>query len=269
MNLQSFLQSGLLESYALGHCSPSEQEEVTSMLSQHEEARAELKNIETALEQFAQTQAVAPPDWMKGRIEDLIKPTMSPPPSLPAPEGFATPNTPSSGFNILSMLLGASAIVLGTLFFNSSSKANALETDLEKAKIQLQDCDTQKNSAQKLQQQIAHLSDPNTQKTAIKWLETGVNPDATASVYFNAKTQQAYVSQVGIPNLQANQDYQLWVIVEGNPNPLPLNLLKTDDVLANVNGFSGKAQAFAVSIEPKGGSTTGKPTTVVMLGKVG
>jgi anti-sigma-K factor RskA len=268
MNLQSFLQSGLLESYALGQCSPSEQEEVTLMLSQHEEARAELANIETALEQFAQTQAVAPPDWMKGRIEDLIKPTPPAVPSIPAPEGFATPN-PTSGFNILSMLLGVGAIVLGTLFFNSFSKANALETDLEKTKIQLQDCDTQKNSALKLQQQIAHLSNPNTQKTAIKWLEPGINPDATASVYFNAKTQQAYVSQVGIPSLQANQDYQLWVIVEGNPNPLPLNLLKTDDVLASVNGFAGKAQAFAVSIEPKGGSTNGKPTTVVMLGKVG
>jgi anti-sigma-K factor RskA len=264
MNLQSFLQSGLLESYALGQCSPSEQEEVTLMLSQHQEVRDELKNIETALEQYAQTQAIAPPDWMKGRIEDLIKPTVSPPVVPPT-----SVNPPTSGFNLLSMLLGAGAIVFGTLFFNSFSKANALETDLEKAKIQLQDCDTQKNGALKLQQQIVHLSDPNTQKTAVKWLEPGVNPDATASVYFNEKTQQAYVSQIGIPNLQANQDYQLWVIVEGNPNPLPLNLLKTDDVLASVNGFSGKAQAFAVSIEPKGGSPNGKPTTVVMLGKVG
>jgi Anti-sigma-K factor rskA len=261
MNLQSFLQSGLLESYALGQCTPSEKEEVTLMLSQHEEARAELKNIETALEQFALTQSVAPPDWMKGRIEDLIKSPLSPP-VVPT----AVPKPPISGLNILSSLL---AIVFGALFFNSFSNANTLKNDLEKTKTQLQDCDTQKNNAQKLQQQIAHLSDPATQKTEIKWLEVGKNLDARASVYFNSKTQQAFVGQSGIPVLQANQDYQLWVIVEGNPNPLPLNLLTNDGNLASVNGFRGKAQAFAISIEPKGGSTNGKPTTVVMLGKTG
>jgi anti-sigma-K factor RskA len=261
MNLQSFLQSGLLESYVLGQCNPTEKAEVELMLGQHEEVRTELKNIEMALEQFAQTQAVAPPSWMKGRIEDMLEPK-SPIPTT------TTPQSSTNGSNFWSMILGASALVLGTLFFNANNKAKTIETDLNKAKIQLKDCETQKATTQNLQKQIAHINDPATQKTVVKWLETGVNSAASASVYYNSKTQKAFVSQSGIPPLQGNQTYQLWVIVEGNPNPMPLNLLKNEDILAAVNDFNGRAQAFAISIEPKGGTPNGKPTTVVMLGKL-
>jgi Anti-sigma-K factor rskA len=265
MDLQSFLQSGLLESYSLGQCDPTEKATVELMLSQHEVVRTELENIETALEQFAQTQAVAPPEWMKGRVMDMLDPMSKP--SLPT-----TPNAPNipngRDFNLLSLILGAGAIVLGTMFFNSNNKAKILKNEAEKAKTQLIDCEKQKNTNQSLQQQIAHINDPATQKTLVKWLESGVNTEATASVYFNSKTQKAFVGQTQIPTLPTNQDYQLWVIVEGNPNPKPLNVLKNDDTLAAVNNFVGKAQAFAISIEPKGGSINGKPTTVVMLGKV-
>ena len=61
MDIQSFLESGLLESYALGQCTATERTLVEDMLAQHAEARSELSAIESALEQYANAQAIAPP----------------------------------------------------------------------------------------------------------------------------------------------------------------------------------------------------------------
>jgi anti-sigma-K factor RskA len=263
MDLQSFLQSGLLESYALGQCSPAEKTEVEAMLAQHEAARTELRNVEMALEQYAQTQAVAPPAWMKGRISELLQQEQHP------PNASSGQKMPKSGLNGWAVLLGVASILLGTLWINSLSKENALKNELNKAQIQIQDCETEKNKAQSLQEPIALLQDPATQHADLAWLEPGENAAARASVYFNPNTRKAFVGQASLPALSGNQDYQLWVIVEGNPNPIPLNLLDGAQTLAPVKPFVGQAQAFAVSIEPKGGSPNGKPTKVVMLKKIG
>ncbi len=102
MDLQSFIQSGLLEAYVLGQCSAEERAQVERMAAEHAEVRAELSAIEASLEAYAAAQAVLPPDWMKTSIhgtDQYRKRRMFRPRMFLLPEGakgFA--NLPNPGF---------------------------------------------------------------------------------------------------------------------------------------------------------------------------
>ncbi|MEO6039969.1 MAG: hypothetical protein ABIQ93_16270, partial [Saprospiraceae bacterium] len=85
MDLQTFIQSGLLESYVLGQTTAEERSLVERMLSQHAETRTELSAIEQAIERYAMAQATPPPDWMKGRILDQLEQMTPPAPAIATP----------------------------------------------------------------------------------------------------------------------------------------------------------------------------------------
>ncbi|SKB81248.1 cupin domain-containing protein [Daejeonella lutea] len=72
MNLQSYIESGILELYALDQLDPNEREEVERMLSVFPEIRAELDQIQSALERYAHSQSIAPPPHVKDKISESI-----------------------------------------------------------------------------------------------------------------------------------------------------------------------------------------------------
>jgi hypothetical protein len=54
MNIQAYIESGILEEYVLGTVSPQEKQEVECMASIYPEIQQELQILETALEKYAQ-----------------------------------------------------------------------------------------------------------------------------------------------------------------------------------------------------------------------
>nr|WP_294793154.1 cupin domain-containing protein [uncultured Mucilaginibacter sp.] len=68
MNLQDYINSGLLEQYCLGLLDSDEANQVVSYCSKYPELREELKNIEAAIEKMSAEKAVAPPDQLKEKI---------------------------------------------------------------------------------------------------------------------------------------------------------------------------------------------------------
>ncbi len=80
MDIQSFIQSGLLEAYVMGQCTAQERAEVERMAAAHPEVRAELDAIERALEKVAQANAVPPPAGLRDQILERIQ---AEPPGMP------------------------------------------------------------------------------------------------------------------------------------------------------------------------------------------
>lgn len=72
MNLQSYIESGILEMYALDQLDLNEREEVERMASVFPEIQRELENIQTALERYAHSQAINPHPRVKQKIQDSI-----------------------------------------------------------------------------------------------------------------------------------------------------------------------------------------------------
>ena len=69
-----------------------------------------------------------------------------------------------------------------------------------------------------------------------------------------------------VPAIAANQDYELWLLPADNQPPVSLGLLpKEGNFRSRLPDLAyEKAAGIAVSLEPKGGSTTGAPTGPVL-----
>ncbi len=261
MNLQNFLESGLLESYILGQCSPDERKIVEQMLAEHEMARKEKDAIEAALEQYATARAVAPPGWMRGRILDQI--------SVPSASPVAAPAA-TNWLKISCFALAAAAALATALYFNAHSKTQQLETEKNTIQQQAINCEQERTQAQRTNDvQMAILTDPNTKGVKLNWIDATTNaPGAVGMAFNNQDKNTTYLRLTNLPALAANEDYQFWVITAGNPNPQPLDVIRYQDSVLIQTQFRDQAQAFAMSIEPKGGSPNGAPTKVVMLGSI-
>ena len=67
-NVQAYIESGILELYVLGNLTPEEKLQVEGMMSAHQTVRAEVDEIERALEVYAHKNAVEPADDKRTRI---------------------------------------------------------------------------------------------------------------------------------------------------------------------------------------------------------
>jgi anti-sigma-K factor RskA len=91
-----------------------------------------------------------------------------------------------------------------------------------------------------------------------------VNPAGYGKLIWDPKKQQALLQVSNLPAVPNNKDYQLWLIKDGTPIPAGIfdingaskNSFFAIEQLANVN--KQNANAFAITLEPKGGSS--KPT---------
>jgi hypothetical protein len=112
------------------------------------------------------------------------------------------------------------------------------------------------------EQLLAVLTDPGAQ--AINLNPQQVAPNAQAKLQFNPDGQIAVLSLNGLPELQASQQYQLWLF-DSTGTPLPSTTFDATakNVVINAEAKFGGYVNFAVSVEPKGGSQA--PTGPIAL----
>lgn len=252
MSVETFLQSGLLETYVLGQCSPEEWATVEKMLARHESVRDERDRIEAALFQYANTFAVTPPEWMRGRIMDNINQDV---PKLQQGNRLVK--------RVMPLLIGLAALAL-VMFWNYRQQ-QALQQQIDQQSVELRACTDRESELQQANVQMAFLTDPNTRAVPVKWLDPA-NTSGKVMAYYNPVLQQTFIKTDALPALAANEDYQFWIVVKGKEStPIPMSVFGNSDALIKM-GYEPDAVNFAVSIEPKGGSPNGIPTKVVMLG---
>jgi phosphate/sulfate permease len=68
MNIQAYIESGILEEYVLGTVSPQEKQEVECMSHIYPEIKEELLRTESALEEYALKHQTSPPASLKESI---------------------------------------------------------------------------------------------------------------------------------------------------------------------------------------------------------
>jgi anti-sigma-K factor RskA len=101
------------------------------------------------------------------------------------------------------------------------------------------------------------------------------NPDAAQAMNasfvasLSADGTALVLKPVNVPAVDAARTLELWAVpAQGAPRSLGLVSASTGATLQRANLLRGTA-AFAVSLEPAGGSPTGAPTgPIVSLGKV-
>ncbi|NJO86836.1 MAG: hypothetical protein HC821_01925 [Lewinella sp.] len=118
MDIQQYINSGVLELYALGQLPEAEAAEVAAKVKQYPAVAAELALIEENLEALALRHAVTPPP---GVLPGILA-QLSPRPATPAPTAPPAEAKAGAGLGWLAWGLAALGLGLATYFFGTLGK---------------------------------------------------------------------------------------------------------------------------------------------------
>lgn len=266
MDLQSFIQSGLLEAYVAGQCNATERQEVEHMVAQHPEIRAELAKIEQALENFAFANAVLPPEGLKNRILDQLAKKMETPeaPEMPNNAISTPPKAKSSSLRLYQVLTLTLAALASFFFWRSmfiSAENKELNNKATTLQTQIDDCAKRREQAEPM---ANLLRDSDTHPVILK--DGDVGKSYAVRVFNNTVRKECALDVTSLPVPSPGQHFQFWAIVDGVPVSMGMVTL---DAIAGWQPlpYIENATAYAISQEPTPKGSL-KPTVVVASGNL-
>lgn len=284
-NIKAYIESGILELYVMGDLSAQEVREVEDMIAKYPELRLEIEEVERSLEHYAKQNAVMPSSDLKDKILNSLEGNINPvqihqEKFTPAEKPKVVPlhQAPSSGSKVKNLQYALAACI-GLLIVSVVALFSA-HTELGEAKEQIAGLSQQNqkytnavNFMQKSNDELQKVVDmgENPDWAKVQLAGVGNSPDAQMTVYWNKKNQDVMVvsSKMKLPTHDADHQYQLWAIVNGKPVDLGVFDNKTDSstLLLRMKEVSA-AQAFAVTLEKRGGNPTPTMEQMVVMGGV-
>lgn len=261
MDIQNIISSGLLELYAAGIASENEAKEVEQWAAQYPEVAAELKEIAEGLEAFAQVHAIVPSADVKEKIFSSINKTETAKiVPLPAENKVEL----IEKYPYWKMVAAATVVLLiASIALNIATYNKYHETgkDLVAARETL-DSIQEKNKI--MEEGMNVVQSKYSVPVSLKGLEAA--PDAAAKVFWMQNTGEVFIDPSNLPETPAGKQYQLWAIVDGKPvdGGMILTSKKGDKYRIQKMKSFGKAEAFAVTLEPEKGNPTPQGPMFVM-----
>lgn len=273
MDIKTYIESGIIERYVLGHVSPQEKQEVECMSHIYSEIDEELRKIETTIEQMAMTGAVKPSLDLKGKIMERIKTEKQELPTNQKQEAKVIPlNVVNASNNFYKYSAAASVIIIigiGSALWYMNNQRATLNQKLTAKSIEI---DSLTYQGEKLQNTLLATStnlqfvkDIGTKKIQMNGTETHSNMLAT--VYWNTNSKKVLLEVNHLSTPSSDKQFQLWAIVNGQPQNMGVFDLNTTSSFVEMNAASD-AQAFAITLEPKGGSIAPSLDQMYVIGNV-
>lgn len=263
MNVKDYIASGKLESYALGLLSAEEQREVEQAAQQYPAIRQALREQERTLGQFSQAYAVQPPTQLRDQILDAAAGPTAPPENT-AKKTSRSPKPWTIAATVLFLISGG----LNVFQFQQRQQAHQELTQAQQRLAEIQ----QEQQAlvaryEQSQDYLAVLTDPATQRFIMEPPKKG--RDAyRADVYWNRQSQMAYMDVLNLPAPPSQKDYQLWALKDGQPIDMGVIQIDPSDPRPLIPaGEVAAADAFAITLEPAGGSATPTLSQLQVMGK--
>jgi len=274
MNIQEYIESGILESYLLGVTNPAESAEVERLLEEYPALQIELTALQGTLENYALQFEQEPPAALKNRVMEALTIEQTNTentgwsalelPLAPEPQSNIKPLRGKNTWQMAASWVLLALSIAGNVWFftnwrNSEEKVLALES---RNQILAHEGQTLKAN---YQEEVAILRSPH-----LKIIPLAGQPDfptASAVVYFDQTRESVYLSGLNLPTAPAGKQYQLWAIVDGKP--VDAGMIDGNSMLLKMRSFS-TAAAFAISLENTGGSTTeaGPKGAIYVMGAV-
>ncbi|MEO9872204.1 anti-sigma factor [Ekhidna sp.] len=267
MNIEEYISSGILEAYVMDQLSKAERTEVESMIAKHPELKDEIEAIELSMETLAFATAVTPPSNVKEKLMTKIEP------SEKEKETPVIAMQPNGSFGALKYAAAASIVIaLASAFlaFNYWSKWKSAENQLSDLIAQNQQFADNYNQVNQqlddIQNAVAIMN--NTAYKRVVMNGTDSSPNALATVYWNESNADVYLSIQNLKELSQDQQYQLWAIIDGKPVDAGVFSPGNSNSLVQMKNIGSGAAAFAVTIEPRGGSESPSLETMQVVGNV-
>jgi anti-sigma-K factor RskA len=275
VDIQAYISSGKLELFVLGELSEREREEVINLAKQYPEIQLELDQIEEAFFQFDNQTGVNPSSSIKKKIfESLDKGMGESPAVVPLPkEEEVHVKTVSiqpwkayfAAASIVAVLASAAAVYFALQYNNLDQRFTAL---LQEQTMLAEELDQYKVNFEQADTQLETLLAGNYKRIPMKGEGFEMQKDAAVDVWWDKGSASVFVSVNNLSGLEEQFDYQLWAI--GEQGPIGIGLVNAGQKfsLQQMQAVAS-AGAFAITIEPKGGSESPTLEKLVVLGNVG
>jgi len=290
-NYQEILESGRLEQYALGELDPAARAEVEAQASRYPEVRQELDALLAGLDVYAEAHAMTPPAGMRERVLGRVlaeiasaapAPTAAAPiseaptmrvsasnPHVASAAPVAAPAARRSGWAIAaSIALLLSLVGNALLYSNLQQTRGDLAVALGAQTRFASATQVMERRLSATQEQLHVLRSPDEYKL-VALAGTPAHPAARARVLFNKAAHRVYIDVAQLPPLPPGKQYQLWALDQGKPVDAGVLTAATTagDGLQQMKNIAS-AQAFAMTVEPTGGSAGPTLDTMTVIGNI-
>ncbi len=234
MSIKDIRESGLLELYVLGDLSAVENKTVENYLLEFPELNGDIDEIRSGLELYDKVHATDPP---AGIIESIL--ATAPPPRTTR---VVKNKIPAYMYGLLGLL---TALLIAGIFYH-------FHVVSEKDQL-IVECERLRNDSQSSNDLYASILDGDNQMVIGQ--STDKFSSAETVLILNEQEQRAFINARSLPSINANQQFQLWSL-KGGLDPRPLDVFDGVDATFLEVEFVPATDAYAITIEPRGGSTT-------------
>ena len=249
----------------MGLTSAAETAEVAAWAKQYPEVAAEIEAIQSGLENYAQTHAVAPNPSVKEKLFAAINTNTA----APVVDIKTKENATAKVYSISPTWKYAAAasviLLVGSLIFNYTyyNKYQSANKELATTQNELQQ---QIASAQSMDTAIRVMGDMQATQVVAKSIDT-TTADMGARIYWMKNTNDVYIDPANLPKAPEGKQYEFWAIVDGAPVNGGVITTEINGKKVHVQKMKsfGKVQAFAISLEDAGPAKA-KPDKVMAVG---
>ncbi len=206
--------------------------------------------FEISLEQQAVQNAIQQPAAIKEKIMTTV---------IGSAKVVPIKSTPVVKMNWLKYAVAASLVLLaGSLYWNISlyNRNKQLKNDYANTVVKMDN----------MEEQIRMITqNPNIKMAAMKGMDP--SPASFATVYWDTTSKDVYLLVNNLPKPPGDKQYQLWALLDGRP--VDMGMIKNEffigqkELLLKMKNASA-AQAFAITLETKGGNPEPKGDMYVM-----
>lgn len=284
-NLKAYIESGVLELYVLGDLSSEETLQVEEMAARYPEVRAEIDAIEQAMEQYAVQNAVEPSADVETRLfeklgfsdlEEQEEVVSNQPVYTEEPKIIRLDGSDGKVRTLRYALVACVALLVmsvAALFitYNKLNDAHSQIASLNLDKQKFAGVVSKLEYDNKGLNNMAEMADSKEWAT-IRMQGQAISPKSKMNVYWNKKDKSVLINYVAmdLPKADAEHEYQLWALVNGKP--VSLGVFGKADSTSNEALLKmqtiQEAQAFAVTLEPMGGSVNPTMEKLTVMGGV-
>ncbi|WP_339906097.1 anti-sigma factor [uncultured Cyclobacterium sp.] len=277
MDIKAYISSGKLELFVLGDLNETEQQEVLSMAKKYPEINQEIIAIEDAMLAIDQASAVKPSPKLKNKIFATLESEEKNPFSVSSeteasPEKLKNKQVPVANpwktfavaASVVAVISVGMAIYYANQYFDVEQR---FAIALQQNAVLAEEMQTNQVQLKELNSGMERFITGDFEKILMKGEGLPMQEDAAVDVFWDQNSKEVLLSVNQLASLDPNNDYQLWAI--GEEGPVGIGLVDPEKILdLQVMDIASGAQAFAITIEPKGGSESPTLEKLVVLGEV-
>jgi anti-sigma-K factor RskA len=275
-NLQSYIESGILELYVLGDLNSTERAEVEMMCKLHPEVKVELDEIELMMNNIANDLTLEPSEKVRKGFfnsitfsDEAAKITAAPKEEVKV----VAINSKQLNFYKLSLAACLALLLVSIIaIINLNKNLNASKAQIASLQTSNQGFVNQVNYLDKKVKKGNEILDiyTNPAYKMVSLKGTNNSPESNIIIAFNPKEEKVMLDlhSMKIPKNDAEHQYQLWALVDGKPVDLGVFDAESNEIGLKAMKSIGVAQTFAITLEPRGGSVSPTLEKLMVIGNI-